>query len=453
MSRQRALSYYARQPGDPEYAFVSAEDGKGAVNAIYDDMDSTLPGFASVFDVRHYGAVGDGVADDTVAIQAAMTAAADEQAEAFIPAGVWKFSQLVIPAGCLGIRGVGSQVLSQDVFGGSQWDDPVLRGGGTVLKSTATSGAAISCTDRIGPRISNLLLLGPGSGTSVGLSTSDADWVVGLQLRGLSVANFDVGVDLSVTYETESGSLNIRGCGTGLRLRDASNQNTFVQTQVQSCSVGVEVDTSEMNLFSGGLGQVNTGKSVWVHGSGAHGNVFDMWYFENQGVDVAVHFASGADYSEVRNAHGSANVSGDDRVLVDANHCRVINTHLMGVEVNGEKCVTMGTHTLTGVDSPNYLAGFHVDFVGGRVAMRGLDVRMDTGKAIYLETVGTASYLKRSGGEIHLGHNLSVRGPVGFNSTSPLTKPTVTGARDGNAALANLLTALAAYGLITDSTT
>lgn len=42
---------------------------------------------------------------------------------------------------------------------------------------------------------------------------------------------------------------------------------------------------------------------------------------------------------------------------------------------------------------------------------------------------------------------------AGFFGTSPLgVKPTVTGAKGGNAALASLMTALAAYGLVTDST-
>jgi hypothetical protein len=40
---------------------------------------------------------------------------------------------------------------------------------------------------------------------------------------------------------------------------------------------------------------------------------------------------------------------------------------------------------------------------------------------------------------------------VGFNGTANIAKPTVTGSRGGNAALASLLTALANYGLITDS--
>lgn len=42
---------------------------------------------------------------------------------------------------------------------------------------------------------------------------------------------------------------------------------------------------------------------------------------------------------------------------------------------------------------------------------------------------------------------------LGFNNATPIAKPTVTGSRGGNAALASLLTALASYGLITDSTT
>lgn len=46
-----------------------------------------------------------------------------------------------------------------------------------------------------------------------------------------------------------------------------------------------------------------------------------------------------------------------------------------------------------------------------------------------------------------------VKGAVGFQGTAPIAKPTVTGSRGGNAALASVLTQLAAYGLITDGTT
>jgi len=41
---------------------------------------------------------------------------------------------------------------------------------------------------------------------------------------------------------------------------------------------------------------------------------------------------------------------------------------------------------------------------------------------------------------------------LGFYNTTPTTKPTITGSRGGNAALADLLTKLAGLGLLTDST-
>jgi len=44
-------------------------------------------------------------------------------------------------------------------------------------------------------------------------------------------------------------------------------------------------------------------------------------------------------------------------------------------------------------------------------------------------------------------------GTLGFGGTAPVAKPTVTGSRGANAALASLLTALASYGLLTDSST
>jgi len=50
-------------------------------------------------------------------------------------------------------------------------------------------------------------------------------------------------------------------------------------------------------------------------------------------------------------------------------------------------------------------------------------------------------------------NGFKVTGNIGFYGTAPIAKPTVSGSRGGNAALASLLTALANYGLIVNSTT
>lgn len=57
-------------------------------------------------------------------------------------------------------------------------------------------------------------------------------------------------------------------------------------------------------------------------------------------------------------------------------------------------------------------------------------------------------------GEVEINGDLNHDGAnIGFFATAPTTQKTVTGSRGGNAALASLLTQLAAYGLIIDSST
>ncbi len=67
--------------------------------------------------------------------------------------------------------------------------------------------------------------------------------------------------------------------------------------------------------------------------------------------------------------------------------------------------------------------------------------------------LGTTTDGMTAGGSLAIAKDLAHRGTlVGFYNTAPVAKPTVTGSRGGNAALASLLTALATLGLVTDST-
>ena len=61
--------------------------------------------------------------------------------------------------------------------------------------------------------------------------------------------------------------------------------------------------------------------------------------------------------------------------------------------------------------------------------------------------------ITEASGNTVVGGSLKVAGNLGVFNTTPVTQATVTGSRGGNAALASLLTALAGYGLIVDSTT
>ena len=65
--------------------------------------------------------------------------------------------------------------------------------------------------------------------------------------------------------------------------------------------------------------------------------------------------------------------------------------------------------------------------------------------------VGRSSGLTGAG-DMDVNGKLRVGSSIGFYGTTPIAKPTVTGARGSNAALTSLLTALANLGLITNST-
>jgi hypothetical protein len=83
-----------------------------------------------------------------------------------------------------------------------------------------------------------------------------------------------------------------------------------------------------------------------------------------------------------------------------------------------------------------------------------------TGVSIFpTPATGTPTYAAPATPTINVGTGLAAvvnvgrtGQKIGFNGATAVTRPAATGSRAGNAALASLLTALASYGLITDST-
>jgi len=109
--------------------------------------------------------------------------------------------------------------------------------------------------------------------------------------------------------------------------------------------------------------------------------------------------------------------------------------------------------------SANALMGANVILSSTGFLQVGSDsaiVRLDSGDPYWRlwvggTTPGTAPFRVRTDGYVYVGQIQINR--AGFFNNAPLaTKPTVTGSRGGNAALASLLSALASYGLITDGT-
>lgn len=165
-------------------------------------------------------------------------------------------------------------------------------------------------------------------------------------------------------------------------------------------------------------------------------------------VPVAATFAAGATLSAGNLAFGTTGqkVTGD---LSNATHAnRVLfqssttnGATALGVLPNGSG--TIGQIFFYGGSDPDN---------AGHLTLRSTGV-IDTNKV----GGGTSPTLTlRAGGNTGLSIDptagaVTVAGSIGFYGATPGAKPTITGSRGANAALASLLTALATLGLLTDS--
>jgi hypothetical protein len=87
---------------------------------------------------------------------------------------------------------------------------------------------------------------------------------------------------------------------------------------------------------------------------------------------------------------------------------------------------------------------FRVTAIGGIVTSEAM--RIAPSGNLLLGTTTDSTY------KLDVVGSSRISGSIGINGTAPPSKPTVSGSRGSNAALASLLTALASYGLIVDST-
>jgi hypothetical protein len=116
--------------------------------------------------------------------------------------------------------------------------------------------------------------------------------------------------------------------------------------------------------------------------------------------------------------------------------------NVMSAAITSGNAINMWGSTASGPANLNFFldgastAAMHGD------ANWGLLIQGVAGNAADLALMNRSSVLIRLGSA-----------GLGFNNTAGIAKPTVSGAKGSNAALGSLLTALAAYGLITDSST
>jgi hypothetical protein len=215
-------------------------------------------------------------------------------------------------------------------------------------------------------------VLGPGTGTSNGIEVGTAAISqLGLNWRNVGVANFGgAGVRLLFVEDGSFTGTQLRGNKTGLSLSDVTNQNTFIQTEVQSSdtdAILVATNTS-MNRFYGGLVQSCTGNGVNLSGTGHR---FDGFYMENPSITKAVWFKGGGDHAFTHSYMSTA----AEAVQIDTPNC-VVGPLRKGA---GGYVITLNT-----------AGAIHIDFVPGATITTNGNFFTGTGSSDAVTTLGRA---------------------------------------------------------------
>ncbi len=214
--------------------------------------------------VKSYGAVGDGVTDDSVALQAAFTYLVSNGGTLIFPPGTYKTTTALT----LQRSGAGDA---------TKW---VIEGQGATITSSITSGSilkvgATSTTYFVesgGTSIRNLTITGPetvsasgGSapvGTTVGLELYIAGRVY---LENVQVLLCHTGIKTNFAFPLKGVNVSSRGNWIGVHLDEASNLQSWDSLQTPESRYGILIRSSATTFDSGKSNNITFNK-WWAEG-------------------------------------------------------------------------------------------------------------------------------------------------------------------------------------------
>ena len=476
---------YVTMPGSrgvlrgPYKALSTVAAGTTVLVASTDDGEQVVVGPAGGQDgslsVTAFGAVGDGTTDDTAAFQAAIDAATLTSPTRTgttikVPPGRYKIlGTLTLPLytrleGNVGEFAAGSTVTTELWFPTDEEDQVGI-------------AAAAYCV------IANITLTGPYTyaETTRGIQCSS------VTLDNVTCRGFYYGVYMDGGYYSVLTQYESRGNKIGLELVDCFNVNVYGLAStthsdqryagtygiragtckslqvfggaIENSEVGIAIAYGGCNVFGTYFEQMNTysalsygiyvgastGANIVAIGCTVYLNNLNFIYAEDGAVNTTItahgnFFNSGA-------SEGKWWTSGIAYQIANSsstNHYRLTGDNWVAVADSG--CAYVHNDLLYYGAPPNAHIDLPADFTGGLwggvgplYTFHGRGVWLGDGSNVRL---GTTTGTK-------IGTSTSQK--LGFFDATPIVQPTVTGSRGGNAALASLLTQLAALGLITDS--
>lgn len=289
-----------------------------------------------VVNVLDYGATGDGVANDTTAIQAAI----DTGKNVFLPEGTY-----LIDA-ALTVHSAG-----QIIFGQSF--------GNTIIQQTTVGENGIEVNNKQRVQIRNLKLTATGSNTKAALYVKGSAYST---FSFLEITGFNYGVHVdegSLTYYSELFIINTRSHGM------------YISGPTAAC-----VDTTVTRSYIGGSGSAGTAHGVYIEGqaSGVYFTKVDIYV--SSGYGIFMEQGAGAQppnagfFSQCiidQNASGGVRI--DDGLLFEFNNCWVsgtgdgywFDTPMADARIIGGQIFNIGGHG--------------VKILGTRCSVVGTDIR------------------------------------------------------------------------------
>ncbi|MGZ5029075.1 MAG: glycosyl hydrolase family 28-related protein [Methylobacter sp.] len=448
--------------------------------------------------VKDFGAVGDGITDDTAAIQAAINSVNSVNLNDGIggvvrlPEGRFLISSTItIPFGVT-LEGIGSNAYGSALYAAASFS------GSEVISMTPQSGysfnnghiknIAINCNDVSG--VGAIKFNGAYENSSI------------CDIFAYNIAGDAIGIE--VTTLTTPGAVNV--CESIL-LRDIYAIHTAVPAiavskpviKLNKCQETSLINVKALNSNTGGTPTAGNSlelvdcRGITIIGGAVMGSSDGISISASTRASIGITL-TGVTYENIGNTRikilGTASYSVSSVVEamarveypnpvngIDCDYCEFIdvtinnfnailgaNVASMIIRDNGSGTITANASAkYTRLSSASAVKTYYsiypsLDINSNNTPSSQFTVNGRTGNWAWRwsasSTVDNGFQLKTPGGLFPIqAWEASGATRIGFQGATAIAKPAITGSRGGNAALASLLTALASYGLITDSTT